>query len=96
MLLAAVVSRFLAQQGIPRSESWSTAIRGWRDYSPGFTCRQSGDAVVVEFRNSNLSSWGAKMEKRFLLRVIDAIGDKWKTEYIDSGYYPAVRVTRGQ
>jgi len=45
---ASTISRFLGKS-FERSESFSTAIRGWQNYSPGFQVTQAGDSARVEF-----------------------------------------------
>jgi len=54
-LKAQAVSRTLGKE-YKRSESRATRIRGWNHWSMGFTCEQTANGVIVDYRNASTSN----------------------------------------
>ena len=95
-LRAAVVSRMIKAAGYERSESWSTAIKGWHDYSTGFRCYQvTDDTVRVEWV---ISGWHVKnrdeRERVQLEEIAEALAVRYQVEVIEGTFGPYIVVRK--
>lgn len=98
-LRAAVVSRYLKAHGFERSESHTTMVRGWHNYSSGFRATQYDDVVRVEYipgsfgRLASLDE-AVKYELSYLKRVIEALDGKYRATLHEDSLTPYVVVTK--
>ena len=96
-LRAAVVSRYLKSQGLERSESWTTQVRGWHDYSSGFRAMQlDDDSVRVEYMSGSFSQNEVSIQREldYLKRVVEALDGKYKATFHEGVLGPYVVVTK--
>jgi hypothetical protein len=96
-LRAAVVSRYLKGQGFERSESWTTAIKGWHDYSSGFRAMQlDEDSVRVDYVSGHYirTNESVRHESAFLQRIVEACEGKYRAEFHEDGVFGPYVVVR--
>lgn len=94
------ISSLLRKAGFSRSESSSTAVKGWRNYSRGYVVRGSGPGTVTvrhedgKFRPDDEDhKRSADMETQYA-EAIRVAG--YAVEVREGGYFGAMIVTAGE